>query len=53
MDSAKKASKSAGKGKRPVVGYNFRNWYANYSNIAWTNRIYETCPKLNNNKLKK
>lgn len=24
-----------GKGKRPVMGYNYKNWYANVEDINW------------------
>ena len=26
---------SAGKGKKPIIGYNIKNWDANYNNIKW------------------
>jgi len=25
-----------GKGKRPIIGYNPKKWYANFDNIKWT-----------------
>ena len=32
----KKEFKGNGKGKRPIVGYNPKSWYANYDNITWS-----------------
>lgn len=30
--------KTAGKGMRPIKGYNPKRWYANYDNIDWNHK---------------
>ena len=31
----KKEINNNGKGKRPIIGYNPKNWYANFKLISW------------------
>jgi len=38
----KKEFRGNGKGKRPIIGYNPKNWYANFNNIKWSK---QTTPK--------
>lgn len=40
---------SAGKGKGPIKGYNYKNWNANYDEISWDNKR-PTLNKKENNK---
>lgn len=35
MNSTPKPSKNAGKGMKPITGYNPSNWYKNYPAIDW------------------
>lgn len=39
----KKEFKGPGKGKGPIVGYNPKNWYANYGDINWHNKWCPVC----------
>ena len=34
----KKEFNNNGKGKRPIIGYNPKNWYANFDLIRWDNK---------------
>ena len=39
----KKEHKNAGKGMRPTIGYNPKNWYKNWSKINWHNKWCNYC----------
>jgi hypothetical protein len=34
-----------GKGKRPILGYNVKNWYANFGEIDWHKKWCAMCGK--------
>jgi hypothetical protein len=40
-----------GKGMRPVIGYNPKNWYANFDSIAWSKQT-NTKKKIKKNESK-
>ena len=48
----KKEYKGPGKGMRPIIGYNAKNWNANFDNIQWprnksfNNHLSGSCPDL-------
>ncbi len=33
-----KSKKNSGKGMKPIIGYNPKNWYNRYDYINWTNK---------------
>lgn len=35
VDNQKGSTPSNGKGKRPIKGYNYKKWYANFKRINW------------------
>jgi hypothetical protein len=39
---------SAGKGKGPIKGYNYKNFYANYDGINWHKKWCSVCGKWSN-----
>ena len=42
----KKEFRSSGKGMRPIMGYNPKKWYANYSEIDWGHASKKSNEKL-------
>jgi hypothetical protein len=50
---AKKEFRNAGKGMRPVIGYNYKKWFKNFDTIDWhTNRKYKKYSKYTRSKSK-
>jgi hypothetical protein len=47
----KKEFRGNGKGMRPVVGYNPKNWYSNFDNINWSKQT-NTKKKIKKNESK-
>jgi len=41
---------SAGKGMKPIIGYNPKNWNTNYSDINWHNKWCAMCEHWTNHK---